>query len=76
MGCVRGVKSVAIYFPAVFTDAPQPGEYVRGPDGAPRIACLACGVVQRVDALELRWCCVRPGCESTSWIELAATIAN
>lgn len=70
------MKSVAIYFPAIFPDAPQPGEYVRGPDGAPRIACLACGVCQKVEKLELRWCCVNVCCEATAWVELASAATN
>jgi hypothetical protein len=70
------MKSVAIFFPAVFLDKPQPGEYVRGEDGAPRIACVACGVVQRVDDLRLRWCCLNPSCDATGWVELASAVAN
>lgn len=70
------MKAVAIYFPAVFVDHPQPGEYVKGKDGAARIACITCGVCQRVERLELRWCCVNVCCEATGWVELASAALN
>lgn len=65
------MKTVAIYFPAIYLDAPQRGEYVRRGDGV-RIACLECGVVQVVEPLELRWCCTNPSCTATAWVELAS----
>lgn len=74
--CDRGMRRVAIHTPAVFPDAPQPGEYVRGADGAARIACIECGVCQRVDDLRLRWCCVNVCCEATAWVELATSALN
>lgn len=65
------MKLVAVYFPAVFLDAPQPGEYVR--DGsAITIGCVECGVVQPISQLELIHACTSPACDAqTTWIKLA-----
>lgn len=66
------MKLVAIYFPAVFLDAPQPGEYVRDSSGMVRIVCVECGVVQRPKRLDLIHACANPACDAPAvWIELA-----
>lgn len=63
------VKRVAIYFPAVFLDAPQPGEYVKR-RGQTSISCNACGFVQPVGDLVLIHPCASEACAEVAWVEL------
>lgn len=65
------MKLAALYFPAVFLDAPQPGEYVRD-RGAVTIACVRCGVVQPVGNLDLIHACANAACAMVAWVELAS----
>jgi hypothetical protein len=65
---------VIVFFPAVFPDALQPGEFT-STGYATAIACPACGVCQSVLRFDLRWVCENPGCTETGWIERASAVA-
>ena len=69
------MKSVTIYFPAVFIDHPQAGEYV-STGYATAIACHACGVVQPLLRVDLIHPCANPACDVSCWIELATAATN
>lgn len=64
------MKRVALYLPAVFLDALQPGEYMRD-GGAVTISCVSCGVVQPLLRVDLVHACASPGCAEVAWVELA-----
>ncbi len=62
-------RTGALYFPAQFPDAMQPGEYV-STGYATSIACVACGVVQPLLRVDLIHVCTNPSCPAAYWVEL------
>lgn len=63
------MRTGALYFPAVYPDAMQPGEYHRQGDEL-RIACVACGYEQAVTHLDRIHPCESQDCPAMFWIEL------
>lgn len=65
------MKLVTVYLPAVYLDAPQPGEYV-STGYATAIACVRCGTVQPLLRVDLVHACASPACAEVAWVELAS----
>ena len=63
------MKTGALFFPAVYPDAMQPGEYV-STGYATSIACPACGVVQPLLRIDLIHPCASESCPASYWVEL------